>query len=337
MRLIDFLKDKVAYIFIFFITYSLILTFLICFNIKGLLILYISFILFVAFLALIIYEYFKKSMYYNYLEKSLEKLDKKYLITEIIKEPNFIEGKILVESLYEIDKSMIEEINKYKYSIEEFKEYLELWCHEIKTPIATAKLIADNNKNEITNSIDEELDKINNYAEQVLYYARSGVVEKDYSITTVDLKDIVNNIIKRNKKDILLKKLKINIMFDYEIVKTDSKWIEFITNQILINSIKYTNVNGTIKFYINNYKNSKELVIEDNGIGIKSEDLNKIFEKGFTGANGRKISTATGMGLHLCKKLCNKLGINVKIDSEENKGTIVKLVFPISSMNNINN
>lgn len=332
MKLIDYFKDKAMHIFIFLTAYSLILIFLLCFKIRLLLILYISIILFASFFIGIIYEYFKKIIYYRNVEKTLEKLDKKYLITEIIKEPNFIEGKMLVDFLYDIDKSMIEEINKYKHSSEEFKEYLELWVHEIKTPIATSKLIVNNNKSEITDSIEEELAKIDNYAEQVLYYARSGVVEKDYSVTNVDLKEVINTVIKRNKKDILFKQFKIDIMFDSEIVKTDSKWIEFILNQILINSIKYTEPNGNIKFYIDKQKNNTSLIIQDTGIGIKKEELKRVFEKGFTGSNGRKILSSTGIGLHLCKKLCDKLGINIIVSSEENKGTAVKIIFPISSL-----
>lgn len=336
MRLTDYLKDKIVYILISVSAYILMLVFLMCFNINKLLIMYITVINVTAFIIGIVYEYFMKSLYYNNIEKILNKLDKKYLITEIIEEPNFTEGKKLTEYLYEIDKSMIEEINKYKYSSEEFKEYLELWCHEIKTPIATSKLIVDNNKNEITNSIEEELDKINNYVEQVLYYARSGVAEKDYSITKVDLKDITNNVIRRNKKDILFKKIKIDIMFEKEIVNTDSKWIEFIINQIITNSIKYTDINGSISIYINRFKNYIELAIKDNGIGIKKEEVKKVCEKGFTGSNGRKIGNSTGMGLYLCKKLCDKLGMNIKVESEENKGTLVEIIFPLSSMNNIN-
>lgn len=335
MKLIDYLKDKAMHIFIFLTVYSLILTFLLCFKISFLLIGYISIILIVGFIIGTVYEYSKKCIYYKNVEKILDKLDKKYLITEIIKEPDFIEGKMLVDFLYEIDKSMIEEINKYKHSSEEFKEYLELWVHEIKTPIATSKLIVNNNKNEITDSIEEELAKIDNYAEQVLYYARSGVVEKDYSVTNTDLKEVINNVIKRNKKDILFKKLKIDILFDSENVKTDSKWIEFILNQIVTNSIKYTELNGTIKFYIDKQKNNTSLIIQDTGIGIKKEELKRVFEKGFTGSNGRMILSSTGIGLHLCKKLCEKLGINIIVDSEENIGTAVKLIFPINSLNYI--
>ncbi len=333
MRFVDYIKDKLINIYIYLFAFVLIILLLFCFNVNMIIILYITVILFFSFLFNIFYDYWRKSKYYTNIYNSLKKLDKKFLITEVIDVPNFIEGKFLVDFLYDIDKSMIEEINKYKYSSEEFKEYLELWCHEVKTPIATSKLIIDNNKNEITESLSEEIEKINDYIEQILYYSRSGVVENDYIIADVNIQNIVNKVIKKNKKDILIKRIKLEINMTESKVKTDQKWIEYIMNQIVVNSIKYSNNDGVIKIYTYENKNSIELKIEDSGIGIKSQDIKKLFSKGFTGINGRKISSATGMGLYLSKKLCDKLNINIKIDSKENKGTIVTLVFPISSMN----
>ena len=131
---------------------------------------------------------------------TLEELEDKYLITEIVKSPNFIEGKILKNSLEQINKSMIENVNKYKYMLEDYKEYIELWIHEIKMPIATSKMVIENNKNEVTKSIDEEIEKIENYIEQALFYARSSNVEKDYYIRKTNLQDIVNESIKKNSQ-----------------------------------------------------------------------------------------------------------------------------------------
>ena len=122
----------------------------------------------------------------------MEDLKEKYLISEIIKTPSFIEGKILKEFLQDTGKSMLENVNYYKNIQEDYKEYIELWIHEVKIPIAASKLIIENNKNEITKSIDEELDKVENYTEQALFYARSNAVEKDYIINKTNLKEIVN-------------------------------------------------------------------------------------------------------------------------------------------------
>ena len=263
----------------------------------------------------------------------LEELDEKYLITEIIKTPNFLEGQIFKNSLEQIDKSMLENVNKYKYMTEDYKEYIELWIHEIKIPISASKMVIENNKNAITKSIDEELDKVENYIEQALFYARSNTVEKDYYIRKVVLKEIVNESIKKNKSSLIQEKISIDI-HDLEIeVNTDNKWIVFILNQIIQNSIKYRKKeNSVIEIYANQGKENVILYIKDNGIGIKQGEITRVFEKGFTGTNGRLSNKkSTGIGLYLCKKLCNKLGIGIELNSVQNEGTEVKLVFPKDS------
>ncbi|MEG1009009.1 MAG: ATP-binding protein [Clostridia bacterium] len=180
-------------------------------------------------------------------------------------------------------------------------------------------------------SINEEIEKIENYAEQVLYYARSNNVEKDYIIKKVLLSDIINNVIKKNKKSLISKNISINIDNLNEYVNTDLKWIEYIINQIIINSIKYSKPdNNSINIFSNKNNDSISLHIKDSGIGIKSKNLSKVFDKGFTGENGRIIKESTGMGLYLCKKLCDKLNHNILINSN-GIGVEVIIVFPINS------
>lgn len=334
MRLVDYLKDKYKEILISILSSLIILSLLFVFKINIVLISFITFILILNFIIIFVIDYIKRRMFYNNTQKLLNSLDQKYLITEVIKEPNFIDGKIFLEYLYEIDKSMHEYINKYKNISNEFIEYIELWCHEIKTPLATTDLIIENNTNPTTLSIKEEIDKIDNFIEQVLYYARSDSVEKDYIIKEINLNDVVNTVIKRNKKVLINTKIKIEIS-KLGIVDTDSKWIEFILNQIIINSIKYSKESkANIKIYSKENKNNIILCIEDNGIGIDSTEINKVFYKGFTGTNGRKKYKSTGIGLYLCKKLCDKLGHSISISSKINEGTKVMIVFPKSSMIN---
>ena len=174
------------------------------------------------------------------IKNNLEKLDTKYLISEIINTPDFIEGKILKNTIQETGKSMLENVNTYKRLQEDYKEYIELWIHEIKIPIATSKLIIENNKNEITKSIDEELDEIENYTEQALFYARSNTVNKDYVVTKSNLKEIVNEAILKSKRALLSNKISIELNDLEKEVFTDSKWATFIINQIIQNSIKYS-------------------------------------------------------------------------------------------------
>lgn len=328
-----FFKEKVITILLLLFGIITIEIFLMAYNVGMFIKIYIPLIIMGLYVISIIIEYFKRKKFYDNLLKMLEELDEKYLITEIIKTPNFLEGQIFKNSLEQIDKSMLENVNKYKYMTEDYKEYIELWIHEIKIPISASKMVIENNKNAITKSIDEELDKVENYIEQALFYARSNTVEKDYYIRKAFLKEIVTESIKKNKSSLIQEKISIDI-HDLEIeVNTDNKWIVFILNQIIQNSIKYRKKeNSVMEIYANQGKENVILYIKDNGIGIKQGEITRVFEKGFTGTNGRLSNKkSTGIGLYLCKKLCNKLGIGIELNSVQNEGTEVKLVFPKDS------
>ena len=332
MRLSEFLKEKI----INFITITLVIItieiFLMPYYINTLIKIYIPISILFSYLLIVFIEYLKKKNFYNNLTKNLEKLDKKYLIPEIIDKADFLEGKILINTLKEIEKSMAEHVNEYKFANEEYKEYIELWIHEIKTPIAVSKMIVENNPSEITKNINEEIEKVEYFVEQALFYARSNNVEKDYIIKPMNLQKIINSVILKNKRSFISKKIKLNIHDVDKEVYSDSKWMAFILNQIIINSIKYSKKDkAEIEIFSEEYKDNTVLYIKDNGIGIESDNLPRVFEKGFTGENGRKINKSTGIGLYLCKKLCDKLGQNIEINSVLNMETVVKIYFPKNS------
>lgn len=338
MTFLKFIKEKILTIVLIVFSLITIEIFFMTYPLNTYIKIYTPIIIIISYLIGLIYEYNKKKKYYNYLEKMLNHLKEKYLITEVIKKPEFIEGKILYETLEQINKSMHENVNKYKYNVKDYKEYIELWIHEIKIPLATSKMIIENNKNNATRSIEEELDKLENYIDQTLYYARSNTVEKDYYIKKSNLKELVNESIKKNKTMLIQEKVEINIHDLNNIIYTDSKWIIFILNQLIQNSVKYKNKERTleIEMFSKENKDNTILYIKDNGIGIKKNEINRVFEKGFTGTNGRLSNKkSTGIGLYLCKKLCDKLGISIELDSKENEYTIIKIIFPNSSYINL--
>ena len=337
MKFIDFIKEKMVLIIGTILALVSVEILLLAYDISILIRVYCAFIIaFVMILAILI-EYKKKKDYYNELIKNMEDLKEKYLISEIIKTPNFIEGKILKDILQDTGKSMLENVNYYKNIQEDYKEYIELWIHEVKIPIAASKMIIENNKNEVTKSIDEELDKVENYTEQALFYARSNAVEKDYIINKTNLKEIVNGAILKNKTTLLNEKASIELSnLKDEEVYTDSKWAVFIINQIIQNAIKYSKKENKKIEISSQEKNDKVILyIKDNGIGIKKGEITRVFERGFTGENGRIIGQkSTGIGLYLCKKLCDKLGLGIELNSEKDKGTEVRIIFPKNSYTN---
>lgn len=334
MKFIDYFKERIPLIFIYCAVVTLITMILMVFRVYYTGIMMILFLLIILGLFMFFYRFYQKKTFYDNLYSILNNIDNKTLIHETMDDVYFTEGKILLDVLRETDKYKIEEINKYKFMQEEFQEFMELWVHEIKTPLAAINLITENNKNKITNSINEEAKKIDGFIEMILFYARSQMPEKDYMIKNCKLNDIINKVIVRNKNSFLAKNIRLD-MHDLDVsVRTDSKWMEFIINQIVVNSIKYVEDNPLIEIYSVNDKESVSLIIRDNGIGISAKDLPRVFEKGFTGENGRSKYNSTGMGLYLVKKLCLALGNNVLTTSTEGEGTTVKIVFPIGSFTN---
>ena len=336
MKFRDFIKDKVLLIATVILALISTEILLLAYNIGIIAQIYIAIIIILVVSISIFVEYKNKQHFYNQLKTNMDELNEKYLISEIIKTPNFIEGKILKETIQDTGKSMLENVNHYKNIQEEYKEYIELWIHEVKIPIAASKMIIENNKNSVTKSIDEELDKVENYIEQALFYARSNAVEKDYIINKTNLKEIVNSSILKNKSTLLNEKVAIELKDIEQEVYTDSKWATFIINQIIQNAIKYSKKeNKKIEIYSKTKNDKVILYIKDNGIGIKKGEITRVFERGFTGDNGRIIGQkSTGIGLYLCKKLCDKLGLGIELNSEKDIGTEVRIIFPKNSYTN---
>ncbi|AMN34344.1 ATP-binding protein [Clostridium perfringens] len=333
MNLRDFIKERIVFIII----NSLILLFtallLMVLKVDSFAVLFIVIINGAGILIYHIFDYLRKKQYYDEIKENMESLDKKYLISEVIEEGTFTESKLIYDVICKGNKAMNDEIGEFKRGINDYREYIELWVHEIKTPIATCKLLIENNESPLTESIGEEVCKLENYIDQALFYTRSNTIEKDYIIKEMSLSSCVNKVLNNNADSLIKKRVKINLGDLEKRVYSDSKWIEFILGQIISNSIKYINKEyKELKIYCSESSKYVILNIEDNGDGISDKDLSRVFDKGFTGENGRKFGKSTGIGLYLCKKLCKKLGLDIKLISEEGKFTRVSIIFPINRM-----
>ena len=332
MSLKDYLKSKIGVIFLNIIALIFLSLFLLSIGNELEAVSIIAFSWIIVLCIYLVITYRKRKDYFELIEKCVSKIDKKYLISEVLEVPPFIEAEPFYHILKKSSKSMREEINKEKSKLKDYKEYIEQWIHEVKTPISLIKLIEENNKTTKSSAILMQLEEIDRYVEQALFYARSEDVDKDYLVKEISLQGCVNRVITRNKQGFILNDIDICIDNIDKTVYCDSKWLEFILNQIIVNSIKYrNNKNPRIKVYTSGIKNGIKLIIEDNGIGIPRDELDRVFEKGFTGNLGRLNSKSTGIGLYLCKKLCDKLGLLIDIESEIDRYTKVIITFPIGS------
>lgn len=276
----------------------------------------------------LLYDYFRRFRFYKDIEEHLKALDRKYLISEFIKTPNFNEGELLEEIVSESTKAMNDEIAKYKNEWQTYREYIETWVHEVKTPISASYLFLENNDYEDGGVLYDEIKKVEDYVEQALFYARSNHVEKDFIVKAFSLDMLIKDSVKKYSRFLIKKKCELSINIDDVVVYTDQKWLAFVLSQIIMNSIKYSNEPMKLIFSVEKKSNGTILCIEDRGIGISELDLKHVFQKGFVGTTGRLTSQSTGIGLYLCKKLCTKMGLSIELTSKEEVGTQVYIQFP---------
>lgn len=328
MRYRDFLKDQFICIITHIISMICCVVFLSSVNIyEGIIVILITAWVLILIFYINIHYYFR-NRYFKKLLFQLNNLDKKYLFAELMDVPEQAEDRIVYDILKATSKSMIEQISLSKRERKEFKEYIEQWIHDVKTPIAAIRLLCENNKTDLTRKLMVELEKISHFTDQALYYARSENVEKDYLIKEVVLSDIIHAAIAENKQLLIQNHISVHIKNCQYSIYTDEKWIGFIINQIITNAVKYSNKEPSLTFYAYAEQSSISLCISDNGVGISENDLPRIFDKGFTGENGRNVKCSTGIGLYLCKRLCTKLGISITAQSKPGKGTTMKVSFP---------
>lgn len=332
MTIKKYFIEKRWYVLAMLLVSALLELYLYIFQVNQFLLIFTPILIALSFLIPLIREFVQKKKFYERLESSIEALDHKYLFTEMMPCPEFLEGKIVYETAQQINHNMMDEIGVYKENIKAYKEYIELWVHEIKTPITTVKLMIENNRTPVLTSIEEEIEKMEAYIDQTLYYSRIDMVEQDYRIQKTSLQSIINDCIKANKKSLIANRFSIHLQdLEYE-VNTDTKWIRFIINQILVNAIKYRkDTSAALEITARKEKEKVLLLITDYGIGIKEEEVDKVMEKGFVGSNGRKKEATTGMGLYICKKLIEKMHHGIAIYSTENVETTVIITFPLSS------
>ncbi|BDR85619.1 sensor histidine kinase [Clostridium tetani] len=340
MNFIDFLKDRIAYIIVYLISISfVILTMHLILFIKVIdfpitNILYAYFVSIVILIIFLVYEYSKVRAFYKQL---YEILNSENIMENIINigEVRTIEQKLFTQILKKLYKSYEDKVYKYKDIQKHYLDFINQWVHQMKTPVSVIDLILQEEDtsefNEILDSIGEENEKISQGLNIMLYNARINEFNHDFNVEDIDILLILRKVINDNKKLLIRHKIFPKISGETAIVQTDKKWIYFVINQIVINAIKYTAATEkdkkTINFNIKEDTTKIVVSIEDNGIGIPKEDLGRVFNAFFTGKNGRKTSESTGMGMYLSKRICEELGNEVYVESEEGKGASFYIAF----------
>ncbi len=296
----------------------------------------------VACLAADVLDYRRRIGFLREVSRSADGLDRPYLTPELLERPDFLEGRVLYDVLGRESKAMADEVADLRTASREYREYIETWVHEVKTPIAAAHLVAQNHPSPNVDAMDAQVARIEGYVEQALYYARGSSLDRDFSIREVVLGDVVRDALRRNARALIDARVTPGLGEGLDAtVRADPKWLSFIVGQLLVNAAKYRRPEdaaaaGHVRISALRRSRGMDayetvLTIADDGIGIPESDVSRVFDKGFTGENGRRFAKSTGMGLYLCRALCQKMGLGISLESRaigSNTGTEVRLAFP---------
>ena len=336
MKLMPFLKDKFMFLILHVICMGALSAFLRLtgYGSTGVTLILIFWTVILALWLFITYR--ERKRYFDEIDKILAEVDQRYLLGELLPYSCRLEDRLYNKMMHLSNKSVIEKIRKIEDAQRDYREYIESWVHEIKTPITGIALICENRRRheavtqENLREISLENQKIENCVDKVLYYARMENVYKDFLIQKTDLQKTAEEVLAKNRLLLIRHQVRAEVHCG-DMVYTDGKWISFILNQMIGNSVKYRGESPVFLIYTEREKGGVRLTIEDNGVGILPEELSRIFEKGFTGSNGRSHKHATGMGLYLCRRLCERLEIGLSAQSQPGRGTKMTLDFPVSN------
>lgn len=305
-----FLKEKIHSIIIFLV-YILILLISTWFGISKNYILYIILISIFMFALNIVISFAKYKRLIDEINQWSTDL--------LTKEPEVFKNTNFSKRIINLEKENREMERAFELKMKDFKEYISIWTHQIKTPLFSLDLILNDHPID-SNAAKNEVFEIEEYIDNLLSYMRLESLSTDFVFEEVSLDDLVSSSIKKYSKVFIRRKNKVDFKASGLIIATDKKWFSLILDQILSNANKYTK-NGCIYIYIE----GTNLVIKDTGIGIRKEDLPRVFDKSYTGYNGRIYKKSTGIGLNLVKNTAENLSIDVLIESEVDVGTKVIL------------
>ncbi|WP_419749680.1 sensor histidine kinase [Terrisporobacter petrolearius] len=267
--------------------------------------------------------------YGNYKKKN-----KKFInsIHNIREEHDDLKSDYIYNNVKYLIEENEKEVDSLRNELEDINDYMTSWIHEVKIPISVLQIIGKrvneiDDSRELSKQINSEVSRIDKLVEQAMYSSRAGNYNSDFIMNEVNLEQVVKEVIKKNKYQFIYNKIDLNVNQLNKTVLTDKKWITHIIELIIDNAIKYSQMGGKIEIYLKENKKGCQLHIKDHGMGIVPQDIERIFDKGFTGQNGRKKTKSTGMGLYISKKILNKLSHDINVISTPNEFCDVYITF----------
>lgn len=293
-----------------------------------------GFVLLCAVVTLVV-QYLRGRRFWESIVDAASQIQEVSEASEMVAAPSTLEGRLAEELLDSCQTLSASKVAAAAQSATDYRRYIELWIHEAKTPLASAKLVAGRLSGEEGDALALELERLDTSIDQVLYYARSTSVANDYAIRRVRLAAAVREACKRHMRFLIEQGATpcIEIPEDEQVL-TDEPWLIFMVGQVTVNAAQYGATTVTFRAHVEDAETASErtvLEVADDGCGISAADLPRVFDRAFTGSNGRERPNATGMGLYLVALMCERLGIGLQVASEEGRGTRVMFSFPHDS------
>lgn len=329
MRIGEFLSDRLYQILLHAVCMAALAVFLLATGTAPGIVLLVMFIWALGLAVVLGVGYSRANARLQELEAVMAGLDKKYLFAECAPRARSHYERRVFGLLRRGGKAMIEAVSQAQADQADYREHIENWVHEVKAPITAARLICQNDGPAAGRRLLPPLAEIDGHVERALYYARAGGVERDFVIREVSLAEVVDEAVGRHKTLLIQSGMQVETEGLELPVYTDAKWVAFILGQLLANAARYRGEAPLIRITAKQLGRLVRLNVRDNGIGIPAHELSRVFDKGFTGSNGRQQGGATGMGLYIAQKLAGHLQIEMEAASDgEGTGADISLVFP---------
>ena len=328
MTLREFLSDRLGRIALWMICAGLAAVFLCATGTQPGILAILLIVFLMVFLTVNLFDFFQQRARLLELKSILDGLDRKYLFTECVPQPKGLYERRLFDLIRRAGRAMNGAVSDARASQREYREYVERWVHEIKAPITASRLICRELDGDIRRKLTAELSQIEAHVERALFYARAENPEQDCLFRQIELGKIAAQAIENHRSLLIQNGIRVETENMNCAVYTDEKWAVFILGQLLQNAARYRGPEPVITLSAKPLGRQTQLIVHDNGIGIPAHELPRVFERGFTGSNGRIRGGSTGIGLYLCRKLAVFLELELRMDSQEGAGTTVTLTFP---------
>ncbi len=328
MTLREFLSDRLGRIALWMICAGLAAVFLCATGTQPGILAILLIVFLMVFLTVNLFDFFQQRARLLELKSILDGLDRKYLFTECVPQPKGLYERRLFDLIRRAGRAMNGAVSDARASQREYREYVERWVHEIKAPITASRLICRELDGDIRRKLTAELSQIEAHVERALFYARAENPEQDCLFRQIELGKIAAQAIENHRSLLIQNGIRVETENMNCAVYTDEKWAVFILGQLLQNAARYRGPEPVITLSARPLGRQTRLTVHDNGIGIPAHELPRVFERGFTGSNGRIRGGSTGMGLYLCRKLAVFLELELHMVSQEGAGTTVTMTFP---------